>query len=95
LLEAASRYIKREAKKLKKYTMLEVLEVALDNLKVQEFLRDEEIPVVCISAIDRDHLEIPQEFVGLLMTLRYQDAPDKVLASLEKIGSDPGEIFLH
>ena len=94
LLKLASDLIKNKSGKFSDLNMLEAAEIFLNEIELSKLKRPG-TPVICISAIKGKHQDIPVKYVGLLMTLRYQDNPKKVLARLQKIGSDPGEIVLH
>ena len=51
--------------------------------------KNNKIPVICISAKEGDHLDLPRKHVALLMTMKDKDDHDKILKSIKSLTSNP------
>ena len=56
---------------------------------------EDTIPVVCVSAVRGSHLDLPQKYVGLLMTLTHQEDHQAIIWAIRDLGTNPEEILLH
>jgi hypothetical protein len=102
LLSFANTYLTEQGKNTD--FSLKVLEKMMNDFKPKKLLEDssqydDTIPVVCVSAIKKPHLDIPQEYVGLLMTLKYQDKDneknEKIVNQIRNLAEDPELIVIH
>ena len=78
---------------------LEFYELGIISYLTNEVLQDG-TKVICISSVDADHLqllEIDPKFVRLLLTLKPEDDPQKILDEIRGISSlsSNGEPLIH
>ena len=81
----------------------EIAERALEfhEMGIISYLTVEQMPngtnAICISSVDAKHLELPPDFVRLLITLKPSDEPQEILGEIKGISapSNDGEPLVH